>query len=99
MTIMHLTETSSVVLPSVLSAVQDTGAVSAGSASVTPCGTELPATVPWTRARAWPATSRSATAGDAAIAASASATTPNSRARRAKRVPPVLQSALNTSKE
>lgn len=66
-------------------------------ASATHFGAEAPVTALWTTAPAWPATSRSATAGGRVTVASASARTPNSRVPPVRRVPPAQECALNTS--
>lgn len=60
-------------------------------------GAEAPVTALWTTAPAWPATSRSATAGGRVSVASASARTPNSRVLPVRRVPPAQECVLNTS--
>ncbi len=73
-------------------------AVSAECVSVTTCGPEAPVIVLWTIARAWPATSRSVTAGELVNVAPASALTPNSRVQPVRLALHVQESALNTSK-
>lgn len=73
-------------------------AANAECVSVTPCGPEVPVIVLWMTKRVWPATSSSVTAEEVVTVAFASALTPNSRVPPVRLVPPVQESALNTSK-